>query len=82
MDNDDRKYWFPAKRYGWGWGLPLTWQGRAVLLGWFAALISATVYFVPRRPVAYMVFTLLMGLLLMAICYYKGEPPHWRSGDP
>jgi hypothetical protein len=28
-----------------------------------------------------MVFTLLMGLLLTAICYMKGEPPRWRSGD-
>jgi hypothetical protein len=25
------RYWFPAKRYGWGWGLPVTWQGWAVL---------------------------------------------------
>jgi hypothetical protein len=22
-----RKIWFPAKRYGWGWGLPCCWQG-------------------------------------------------------
>jgi hypothetical protein len=28
-----------------------------------------------------MVFTLLMGLLLVAICYLKGEPPRWRWGD-
>jgi hypothetical protein len=28
-----------------------------------------------------MVFTLVMGLLLVAICYMKGEPPRWRSGD-
>jgi hypothetical protein len=24
MDDD---FWFPAKRYGWGWGLPVKWQG-------------------------------------------------------
>lgn len=24
-------YWFPAKRYGWGWGLPSSWQGWVVL---------------------------------------------------
>ncbi len=23
-------YWFPAKTYGWGWGLPVTWQGWVV----------------------------------------------------
>ena len=27
----DPEYWFPAKRYGWGWGLPATWQGWTVL---------------------------------------------------
>jgi hypothetical protein len=25
MTRDDR-YWFPAKRYGWGWGLPPRWR--------------------------------------------------------
>jgi len=20
---NERKYWFPAKRYGWGWGIPV-----------------------------------------------------------
>jgi hypothetical protein len=81
MANGDPKYWFRAKRYGWGWGLPLTWQGWATFAAWFAVLVAATVYFLPSRPAAYMVFTLLMGLLLVAICYKKGEPPHWRSGD-
>jgi hypothetical protein len=26
----DPEYWFPAKRYGWGWGIPVTWQGWVV----------------------------------------------------
>ena len=25
-DTDTKNYWFRAQRYGWGWGLPLTWQ--------------------------------------------------------
>lgn len=28
----DGKYWFPAKTFGWGWGLPRTWQGWVVFL--------------------------------------------------
>lgn len=81
MNDDGRTYWFRAKRYGWGWGLPLTWQGWAVFGGCLAVFIRATPYFIPRRPVAYLVFTLLMGLLLVTICYIKGEPPRWRGGD-
>jgi hypothetical protein len=26
------KYWLPAKRYGWGWGVPCAWQGWCVLI--------------------------------------------------
>ncbi len=81
VDNGSDRYWFRAKRYGWGWGLPLTWQGWVVFVGWFAVFIPATVHFIPGRPVAFMVFTLVMGLLLVAICYIKGEPPRWRWGD-
>jgi hypothetical protein len=32
------KLWFPAKRYGWGWGFPTVWQGWAVLAAFFALL--------------------------------------------
>ena len=53
MPNDQR-YWFPAKRYGWGWGFPRTWQGRVVL----------AVY-----------------VILIAVCWAKGEPPRWRWGE-
>ena len=81
IDDASRKYWFPAKRYGWGWGPPITWQGWAVFVGWFAVFIPGAVHLMPRRPVAFMVFTLLMCLLLVAIGYLKGEPPRWRSGD-
>jgi hypothetical protein len=80
-DNDSPKYWFRAKRYGWGWGPPVTWQGWVVFVAWFAVFIPATVHFLPRRPAAFMVFTLFMGLVLVVIGYIKGEPPRWRWGD-
>ena len=24
--DEDKEIWFPAKKYGNGWGLPITWQ--------------------------------------------------------
>jgi hypothetical protein len=30
------RYWFPAKRHGWGCGPPDTWKGWAALLVWLA----------------------------------------------
>ena len=41
---DHHKYWFPAKRYGWGWGPPVTWQGWVVLSAYILALLAG----VPR----------------------------------
>jgi len=41
---------------------------------WFVTFVSAMRYFI-------LVFTFVMSLLLLAICYKKGEPPRWRWGD-
>jgi hypothetical protein len=78
---NEKRYWFPAKRYGWGWGPPNCWQGWAVFLGWLGALFSATLFFARPPSVAFWVFLLVMVVLLLAICYVKGEPPTWRWGD-
>ncbi|MFC0590048.1 hypothetical protein ACFFF7_11535 [Novosphingobium aquiterrae] len=37
-DNDDSA-WFAPKRFGYGAGLPVRWQGWAVLLGYLSLLI-------------------------------------------
>ena len=29
MSTNEQRYWIRAKGYGWGWGLPGTWQRRA-----------------------------------------------------
>jgi hypothetical protein len=41
MAQQDKSYWFPAKRYGWGWGVPLCWQGWAVLAAYLAVIVAA-----------------------------------------
>jgi hypothetical protein len=38
MEKNDKKFWFPAMKYGVGWGFPVTWQGWAVLLAYIALL--------------------------------------------
>jgi hypothetical protein len=75
-------YWFHAKRYGWGWGLPARWQGWAVLVTWFVIVVAASPFLALRNTVLFFVFLLVMVAVLIAICYAKGEPPHWRWGPP
>jgi hypothetical protein len=75
------EYWFPAKRYGWGWGLPSTWQGWAVLITYLALGLGG-VAFVPvsNGIVLYAAYLAVLTVALVAICWLKGEPPRWRWG--
>jgi len=78
----ESKYWFPAKRYGWGWGPPRTWQGWLVLLGFFALLVAGAFVFLPKLQTGYfLVYTMVLVAGLIAVCYVTGEPPKWRWGD-
>ena len=79
---DGKRYWFPAKRFGWGWGPPATWQGWLVFLGYFAALAIAGAWWLPRQDaMSFAVVAVVATVVLIAICYVKGEPPRWRDGS-
>jgi hypothetical protein len=76
-----RKIWFPAKRYGWGWGLPITWQGWLVLIGYVLLIVAGRFWFLPEYHAATFVFyVLFLTVLFISICWFKGEPPKWRWG--
>jgi hypothetical protein len=75
-------YWFPAKRYGWGWGFPITWQGWLVLLGFFALVLFGIYLFPPRQSLAaFVLYVVALSVLLTLVCWLKGEPPRWRWGN-
>ena len=46
---NERKYWFPAKRYGYGWGIPSSWQGWLVLAVFVALLGVGRSFFRPTQ---------------------------------
>jgi len=77
--------WFKAKRYGWGW-YPSTWQGWLILAVFVAALTWNAFRFGNGSQTTsdlwygFIPQTLLMVLVLLAICWYTGEKPRWRWG--
>ena len=82
MSEPARKYWFPAKRYGWGWGPPVAWQGWAVLVVWAIAFTAGVSFVRPNEhPVFFGLFVAAMIAIIVAVCYAKGEPPRWHWGD-
>lgn len=77
----DVKYWFPAKRYGWGWGLPIAWQGWLTLAAFVVLVIAGAFLFPPRHnPLPYVVYVAVLVGAFCGVCWLKGEPPHWRWG--
>lgn len=69
------EYWFRAKTHGWGWGLPLTWQGWLVYGAAFPLLAALFFIFPPKtHAVLFMGSSWAVVLLLVAVCWIKGEP--------
>lgn len=83
------KLWFRAKLYGWGW-TPITWQGWLVTLGYVIILIdqaTSTISYDKNASASLGDTMIYFGLnfilstvLLLTICYMKGERPGWRWG--
>jgi hypothetical protein len=80
MSSPRPPYWFPAKRYGWGWGIPSRWQGWVVVITWIAAVVAMSLWLPEWNLPLFFVFIAAMTVILIAICYAKGEPPRWRWG--
>ncbi|HEY8538876.1 MAG TPA: hypothetical protein VIL28_08410 [Steroidobacteraceae bacterium] len=82
MTNDNKSYWFPAKRYGWGWGLPIRWQGWAVMAIYALMLVVAAVKFLRvHERLAFVGTAAALTVVLVLVCWWKGEPPRWRWGE-
>lgn len=81
----DRKLWFKAKRYGWGW-YPCTWQGWAVLLMFVFVLFVNTTYLNNHAHsnsdflTQFFPQTYVLTVFLIIICAATGEKPRWRWG--
>jgi len=82
-NSDGRKIWFPAKRYGWGWGPPNCWQGWVFFVSWLAVLVGGAFFFLrPGQPhfAAFFIFEALLIVIMVIVCLLKGEKPGWRWG--
>ena len=78
----EHKYWFPAKRFGWGWGIPSSRQGWLALAAFFALLVAGSFLFPPKTKLApYLAYVAVLSAPLIGVCWLKGEPPRWRWGN-
>ena len=83
MGKDNHKIWFPATKYGYGWGLPSTWQGWAVLLTYLILVLLGSLHleYFGGRIIPFLIYLVVLTVILIFICWKKGEKPEWRWGD-
>ncbi len=82
MKTNGKKIWFPAKKYGWGWGLPCAWQGWIVLAVFVVLLCVTSALLLPSGHFAlYITSAAVLCISVLVICLIKGERPRWRWGD-
>jgi hypothetical protein len=82
MPEKDCGFWFPLKLYGWGWGLPVRWQGWCVLALYIILLFAGIEYSRVDANSAFLpLYVGALTLVLLVIVVWKGErPPRWRLG--
>lgn len=81
-----KKPWFHAKKYGWGWGLPATWQGWIILLAYLAFIvwdfhrIDEHSHSISDTLRPFVLQVLIASIILCVIAYLTGEKAKWRWG--
>ena len=68
-----QEFWFTAKRPGFGWGSPETWQGWIVLLSFLALIIITAKSSLSSLLKGFLIIP-AAGLFL-TIYYIKGDKP-------
>ena len=77
----DKQPWFRAKRYGYGAGLPMKWQGWVLMLAHIALIVGLGIS-IGDRPEVALPLLLLAGFAPLPIYAAKTEGGwRWRWGD-
>ena len=83
---NNKKYWFRAKPYGYGW-YPASWQGWIILTAFILIevfsfiLIDSNSHSVSDALINFLPLTLLLLGIIFLFAYKKGERLGWRWGN-
>ena len=77
----DGPEWFAPKRYGYGAGLPISWQGWAVTMGFVATVIAAGARFASKPLVMIAIMVPLLTAFIVICARTTRGGWRWRWGD-
>lgn len=73
--------WFAAKRYGLGAGLPIAWQGWAVLLSAIAIIVGVGILLDGRPALQAAIVLPVVAVLALVTAFKTRGGWRWRWGD-
>ena len=87
MSNQDDKYWFGRKKYGYGW-VPINKYGWFVLLGYsFLIMLGAWLILkdapdddFAKEAITFFAYSAGMFVVLIWVCFKKGPRPRLQRG--
>ena len=77
----DGPEWFAPKRYGYGAGLPISWEGWAVALGFITVVVTIAILFGDQPLVAVALLVPLATLLILVTAKTTRGGWRWRWGE-
>jgi hypothetical protein len=73
--------WFAPKRFGYGAGLPIAWQGWAVLAVYLLVTIGSATVLIRYSIPGFVIVTTVATAVLLPICRAKTRGGwRWRNG--
>ncbi|GGE87866.1 hypothetical protein [Sphingomonas prati] len=79
MADTGRQVWFRAKSFGYGAGMPVAWQGWALLVGSVGALVVAR-HWLDGAVGGGAVLAIVAVMVLLAARHTEGGRWRWRWG--
>jgi hypothetical protein len=78
---NDGPEWFAPKRYGYGAGLPISWQGWAVLAGFLGTCLAVSLLFKNRPLITAAIVIPLAAAFLVIVAKTTRGGWRWRWGE-
>ena len=76
------KPWFRVKRYGFGAGLPCSWEGWALVVGFLVVVLASSVVLVDSNPMLHFGIVLASTAIVLIVSWRKSDGPwKWRWGQ-
>jgi hypothetical protein len=78
--SDDGPEWFAPKRFGYGSGLPIAWQGWAITIVFMAVAVATALLYSGRPIVVFAILVPLTAMLLVITAKTTRGGWRWRWG--